>query len=151
MHLVQPFKTDFDKLSAENGLECKDLSLTKQSFSEDADINTIVERFKITGEVPDGYVPPDFSDFAEVADFHTAMNAIRRAQEQFMELPGQVRERFANDPQNLMAFLGDRNNLQEAVRLGLVSPPPDSSRVDSEALRAASGDPAAKGGTSSST
>lgn len=124
--LFQPFKSSTEENSLANGLECLDASRTKQSFTEDADINTIVERFGLTGQLPDDYKAPQYGDFSDVVDFHTAMDAIRGAAASFMELPGKLRERFGNDPQNLIAFLGDKTNLQDAVSLGLVQPPPDT-------------------------
>lgn len=145
VQLLQPNAYDADQVSLDTGLECTDASLTKQSFAVDADINTIVERFGQGDYIPDGYQPPAFQDFTEVVDFHTAMNAVRASGESFMELPAKLRERFNNDPQSLMSFLGDKTNLPEAVSLGLVSPQLDPS----SAAPAAS--PAAGGGTSSST
>lgn len=118
------FNYDSDKASLESGLACsQDDDMTQQQFAEDADINTIVRRFGLTGELPTNFRPPMYGDFSDVTDFQTAMNAVALAQQQFMQMPPQLRERFANDPQKLMAFLDDDANRDEALKLGLLRTP----------------------------
>lgn len=118
-----PFNYSTDDVSRETGFSSDKPSLTKQSFREECDINTIVRRFGLTGEMPSP-LSPQFGDFSEVVDFQTAMNAIRRAGEDFMTLPASLRSRFDNDPSRLIAFLEDKANFDEAVKLGLVNSPP---------------------------
>jgi len=74
---------------------------------------------------------PVFGDFDEVDDYHTAVNAVRDATEAFMALPGTVRDRFRNSPQEFIEFCSDRRNLDEARKLGLVPglPRPDIHRL----------------------
>lgn len=134
--LFQPFKSDGDQNSATNGLECQDLSLTKQSFKDEADINVLVERFGITGQLPDKPLPEHFGDFSEAVDFQSAMLLVRRAGEDFLTIPAQVRERFDNDPQKLMAFLAKETNRQEAIDLGLIPPPPVESLAQPSPVKA---------------
>lgn len=110
----------FDAFSVETGLECKDESLAQQHFKEECDINEIVRRFGLTGEMPENFRAPVYGDFTGVVDFQTGMNAVVQAQESFMSMPAEVRARFANDPQRLMEFLADDKNRDEAVKLGLV-------------------------------
>ena len=120
---------DVDEASRESGLVC-DASegLAQQQFKEECDINTIVQRFGLTGEMPQNVRVPVSGDFTGVVDFHSAMNAVRGAQEAFMELPGRVRARFGNDPQALMEFVGDVANRDEAAKLGLLAPKPEVTR-----------------------
>ena len=47
-----PYNYDMSAVSDETGLCCEDESLAIQSAKEDADINTIVRRFGLTGELP---------------------------------------------------------------------------------------------------
>lgn len=112
----------FDAMSLETGLECKDESLAQQHFKEECDINEIVRRFGLTGEMPENVRLPVSGDFTGIVDFQTALNAVVEAQESFMALPAEVRARFANDPQRLMEFLADEKNRDEAVKLKLVNP-----------------------------
>lgn len=122
--LRSPFNYDRDLVSAESGLECLDKTLAQQQFLEDSDINTIVRRFNLTGQLPEGVRAPQYADFEGVFDYQTAMNAIRQAQESFNAMPADVRSRFANDPHRFVAFCSDPANLDEARRLGLAMPSP---------------------------
>lgn len=115
------YNYDRDKASDESGLRCEDLSLTKQSFAEECDINTIVRRFGVTGELPSNVVMPTYQDFEGVFDFQTAMNAIVKANESFMLMPAEVRARFNNDPALFVDFCSNDDNIDEAVKLGLIA------------------------------
>lgn len=120
-----PYNYDMDAASLESAVVCSEESLTQQQFLEESDINTIVERFGLNGEMPTSPVVPQYADFTGVTDFQSAMNAVVQAQANFMELPAKVRARFSNDPQQLLEFLADAGNRKEAEVLGLVpeSPP----------------------------
>lgn len=118
------YNYDRDAASVESGLLCEDESLAIQSAAEEADINTIVRRFGLTGQLPGQVAIPRYGDFTGVPDFHTAMNLIRQTQDEFMRLPAEVRARFDNDPQKVMEFLEDDRNREEAVKLGLVNSVP---------------------------
>lgn len=113
---------NYDRMQAsdESGLRCEDVSLAKQAFADECDINTIVRRFGLTGELPAAFKAPSYGDFEEVADFHTAMQAVRDAQESFMSMPPELRARFHNDPQELVEFVASEDNRAEAVKLKLV-------------------------------
>lgn len=111
---------DADKVSADTGLSCQDEDQTKQEFKEECDINTILKRFNITGQLPTDVRMPSFGDFSTVHDFQTAVNAIAEANEAFDEMPAEVRARFGNDPGAFVAFCSEPKNLDEARRLGLV-------------------------------
>lgn len=118
-----------DEESFLTGLECDPKERkTQDQFLEESDINTIVARFGLTGEIPGDFEPPVSGDFVGVDDFHTAMNAVRAAEETFMQLPAALRARFNNDPQRLMEFVENGTNLEEARKLGLVRPPPEVTR-----------------------
>ena len=114
------FNYDRNAVSDDTGLKCEDESLAIQSAEEEANINTIVRRFNLTGELPNDFRMPQSGDFTGVPDFHTAMNLVVKAQEEFLKVPAQVRARFGNDPQAFMAFLEDDANREEAKRLGLL-------------------------------
>jgi len=129
------FNMDNDDLSLKTGFSCPEESLAIQSAAEEADINTIVRRFGISGELPNNIRMPVSGDFTDATDFHTAMNLVRQAQEEFMRVPADVRARFANDPARFMAFFEDESNRDEAIKLGLVrpaAPPIPSSGIPDE-------------------
>jgi len=111
-----------DARSTETGLKCLDSSLTQQQFKEEADINTIVDRFMKTGHLPDPVSMPQYVDYEGVFDFQSAMNVVRQADENFMRMDAKVRARFNNSPQEFLQFFADPANQSEAVRLGLAVP-----------------------------
>lgn len=111
-----------DYSSSRVQLTCSDPSLAEQSSLEETDINTIVRRFGLTGQLPTGVRQPTYGDYTDVFDYHTAMNAIVQAEEAFMEMPAHVRTRFHNDPGEFVAFCSDEANRDEALKLGLVMP-----------------------------
>lgn len=110
--------------SEETGLSCPEPTLAQQQFKDDADINVIVERFGLTGELPQNLRTPQSGDFTNVTDFQTAMNVVRSSQEAFAELPAKVRERFNNDPGKFLEWSYDPDNLEEARKMGLAKPAP---------------------------
>lgn len=114
---------DTDEASAESAFYDDTPSMTDQSFAEECDINTIVRRFGLTGEMPAAPLMPSFADFEETYDFHTSMLRIKQAETEFLRLPAELRYRFGNDPGALIAFLEDDRNREEAVKLGLVRAP----------------------------
>lgn len=127
--LRTPYNYDREQASLETGLECLDKSLTQQNSKDDADINIIMERFGHTGVLPQGARLPSYGDFDGVTDYHSAMNAIKAAEGAFLALPATIRDRFENDPQQLIAFMDDESNRPEAEKLGLVEAQPDVTSV----------------------
>lgn len=138
--LRTPYNYDMHEASAETALVCPEETLTQQQFKDDADINILVERFKL------GYVPPQNArmplqgDFTGLTSFEDAMQQIRAAQETFNALPAKIRYRFHNDPAEFVAFCSDRDNLDEAVKMGLAArpeleqapPPPEAPKAPSD-------------------
>lgn len=72
---------------------------------------------------------PQFGDFTSVHDFHTAQNILAESTQLFEQLPAQLRKRFENDPGQMLEFLGDENNREEAIKLGLVANPESDNRA----------------------
>jgi len=132
---------DRDAASDESGLKCEDATMTQQHFKEECDINTIVERFGIGYEMPEGVRAPTYEDFTGVRDFQSAMNAGLAARDSFMALPGAVRARFENDPQRFVAFCSSDENWDEVANMGLLLPEAilarKKARDDAVAARAA--------------
>lgn len=119
---------DVDAASMSASIEKFSESKAQQQFAEECDINTIVKRFGLTGEMPEDFRAPVSGDFTGIVDFKTAMDAVASAQSAFMELPAELRAHFKNDPQELVAFVSDGRNRDKAVELGLIPKPPEAAR-----------------------
>lgn len=114
-----PYNYDTDAASNETGLNCGTTTRTQQHFKDEVDINTIVERFGVTGEQIPTQQYPTYEEYEGIYDYQTAMNVIVKARETFMTLPAKARARFDNSPQKFMEFIHDPDNVDEAVKLGL--------------------------------
>ena len=123
------FNYDTDVASVESGLACQDPSLAQQQFKDECDINVILERFNVTGQLPVVPLQPQFGDFSGITDYQTALNAVLDAQESFDALPARIRERFANDPAAFVDFCLDEANKEEMKALGLISGAPDGANL----------------------
>ncbi len=121
--LRTPYNYDRDAASDESGLACSDPTLAQQQFRDEADINTILERFGRTGEVIVPVRAPEFGDYSEVTDYHTAMNMIIEAQNAFDALPARIRREFGNDPGRFVDFVSDEKNRDKALEMGLIEAP----------------------------
>lgn len=117
--LRDSFNYDADSVSLETGLTCDDVSLTKQSFADECDINKIVERFLHTGQLPQNVSLPQFGDYSQTLDYQTALNLVIEAQDAFMQFPHDVRARFSNDPAQFLDFVNNPDNIDEAIKLGI--------------------------------
>lgn len=119
------FQSAYSEPVRTSDVECKEPSLAQQHFKDDVDINVLLERFKVTGQLPEGVRIPTYGDFSGVNDFRTAAEAVRRGKEAFMDIPASIRARFQNDPQLFMDFCADPANLDELRKLGLALPSGD--------------------------
>lgn len=103
-------------------LICDDPSLTKQAFTPTTDIRNILQKYAKTGILGDPNRTPIFGDFSDT-EYVNSLNLVSNIKSQFEFLPAKTRERFKNDPAELLAFLGDEKNNDEAVKLGLRQAP----------------------------
>lgn len=122
MFLRTEFNYDVDAASNEHATPVSGETMTKQSFKEECDINTIVRRFGLTGEMPVNVRMPSYGDFTGVWDYRSAMDALIQARDSFEAMPAEVRRRFNDDPAEFVDFCSNKDNLDEARKLGLVVP-----------------------------
>lgn len=95
---------------------------TKQQFKDECDINVIMKRYQNTG-VLENVRDARNARFADVTsyDFQNAMDILADARTAFEELPASIRDRFNNDPAELLDFVHDKDNQEEAADLGLLT------------------------------
>lgn len=99
--------------------ETTGLSLTKQSFKAECDVNNILRNYNKTGVLPENFNPGEFRDVTGI-DYQESMQMVASASSMFNELPSALRKRFKNDPAELLAFTSDDKNIEEAHKLGLL-------------------------------
>lgn len=97
----------------------------QQHFRDETNINTIMKRYRTEGRLPTG-VYPFYGTLPgdEPVDFRTLKQMMKEVEYSFQALPVQIRVRFGNDPANLIEFIHDEQNREEAIALGLIPPPP---------------------------
>lgn len=95
---------------------------TKQEFTKECDINTIMGKYQKSGILPE-YTKGYFSDVSNFPDYQTAMEQITIAKTNFNQLNSDIRSKFENDPSKLLNFLKDEKNADEAYELGIINKP----------------------------
>jgi phage internal scaffolding protein len=97
-------------------------SKTQQQFSDSQNINNIMAKYHNNL----AHLPPPsaghYGDFSNIQSFQDSLDAVRNASDAFSALPSKLRARFENDPAQLIAFVSDKANLEEARSLGLIAP-----------------------------
>lgn len=126
MFIRNPYNYSMRAASLESGLACEGESLTVQSMKEEANINTIVRRFGVTGQLPQGVRIPTYGDFTGISDFAEALEALSQAEESFMQMSAVTRARFDNDPAKFVEFCSNKDNLEEMRKMGLAVPAPEA-------------------------
>lgn len=132
MRFRTEYSDDHDEVSLATSLRCEDASLTKQEFKDDTDINVLVRRFGVVPLAAQHHQVPMYSDFSDVVDYQSAMNAILAADEAFMTLPPDLRARYDNNPQLLLEAI-DRREFQPLYDAGLRAVSP-ATKPDSEVI-----------------
>lgn len=129
------------------GISFKDHpSLTKQSFKDECDANSIMSRWSTSGELSHiSRVLPQYGDFSSVEDYQSALNRIHDMERAFSQLPSEIRARFRNSPEALLEFVQDESNRQEALDLGLVEEPEATDQAESTPSMPEGGQPDTSG------
>lgn len=122
------FPTQFDHPKTKGHDFSQTISKTRQEFLAESDINSMMEKYERTGIAPPTTTRPhtygDFSDPA-LQDYMTATQVVRGAGELMQALPAKTRARFGNDVAELLLFVADPKNRDEAIELGLINKPPE--------------------------
>lgn len=119
-HPHKPVDWTGEIVDPKTGELVKEPSMTKQSFKEECDINNIIREFGVTGIAT--HIRQNeglFVDLPAPMEFQEAIELARGAQSAFDALPAQVRARFENDPEQFLAFMGNPDNQEEMIKLGL--------------------------------
>ena len=100
-----------------------DSSMTKQEFARQCDINRIVSSYVRTGHYENEKGIGMFQDVSNIPDYQSSLQLVINAKRSFEDLDPNLRKRFNNSPQELLEFLQDERNNEEAIKLGLREKP----------------------------
>jgi len=110
--------TAFD-LPPKNTTKYTKPSRTKQDHREATDIYKMLERHKRTGQITQTSLQPMYGDFSGIGDYREVRQKMFETQEAFDALPSEIRNRFKNDPAQMIDFIQDPKNQVEAEKMGL--------------------------------
>lgn len=97
---------------------------TQQSQKAQCDVNLIVAQFMKTGQITHlNQRTPNYGDFSSGTTYQEALDQVSLAQDAFDELPAAIRNRMNNDPAELLDFLANPENTEEAQEMGLLPKP----------------------------
>jgi len=107
----------------------------QKQFKEMTDINAIMAKYQKGEAITHlNRRVGVYGDFSEIRNYQSSLDLVLGAQKAFMALPSGVRKRFQNDPQQIIDFVSDKSNYDEAVKLGLIIPKSEAS--DAPAINA---------------
>lgn len=99
-------------------------SRTKSEFKDECDINKVLKRHGVTDLMRQGInnltLMGDI-DVSQVDTYEEMVQVVKNAEDAFNAVPSHVRKRFSNDPGEMIDFLKDPSNKDEAIKLGLVN------------------------------
>ncbi|QCQ84945.1 internal scaffolding protein [Blackfly microvirus SF02] len=102
------------------------VSMTRQEFAEECDINVLMARYEKVGQLPqnlNGQVP-QYLDLCDVPDFQEAFELVADASRAFMSLPAGVRAEFGNNPAEFVTFAENPANIEQMRAWNLAPPAP---------------------------
>lgn len=95
----------------------------EQQHKEKVDVNNIIKKYQ--QNLPITHLNRNrgvYADLSLMTDYQGMLDAVSQAQKAFNDLPANLRSRFQNDPEQLLNFLQDSKNKEEAIKLGLINP-----------------------------
>lgn len=99
--------------STHEGVVFTGASLTQQHFKEECDINHILEMYTKTGELPVNPHEMRYADVSEISDYATMRAALAQADNDFLDLPARVRERYNNDTVEFLDAIATEDGRRE--------------------------------------
>lgn len=99
------------------------VSMTKQSFADETNINNILDKYKKTGLIEHVKNHGGYSEMPDPIEYQQAVQMSIDAQLAFDDLPAHVRREFDNDPFTFLSFIEDPDNVERMAELGLIEAP----------------------------
>jgi phage internal scaffolding protein len=121
------FNTPYGKQPPRCFFETQGESLTQQQFQEETEINNILRSHDRNGVIEHIHRGNAiYADFSNVTDLSDAVIQIREAQQEFLNIPSKIREKFKNDAGEFFKFASNPDNLEEMREMGLANPKQES-------------------------
>ena len=99
-----------------------DETMTQQQFAKDCDVNNILKFHMQSGTpLPISDRMNNFMDVSNVTEYQKSLQTVYEAQKAFDQLPSDIRAKFENSPEQLISFMEDAKNIDEAEKLGLIN------------------------------
>jgi phage internal scaffolding protein len=117
------FKTPYTNPPSRCWFETTGDSMTQQHFAEESEINNILRSHDRNGVIEHIHRGNAiYGDFSNITDFSDALYQIKEAQQEFLNIPSEIREKFQNDAGQFFKFASNPDNLQELRDMGLANP-----------------------------
>lgn len=93
---------------------------TEQHHKQECDINHIIKKYDKNGVLT--HVTRIEATYGDTSgeDYKQIRDKLIKAQYAFLDLPAKIRSRFDNDFTELIAFMDNPENRDEAIKLGLI-------------------------------
>lgn len=102
-------------------------SKTKQAFRDGTRVDMVLRKYAAMGVdannvglFQSNVARMEFGVADTVKDYQLQLNRVLAVQKYFASLPSKIRDRFANDPANMLDFMADPANKDECIKLGLL-------------------------------
>jgi phage internal scaffolding protein len=117
------FNTPYKKQSPRCFFDTEGESLTQQHFQEESEINNIIRSHDRNGVIEHIHKGNAiYADFSNITDLSDALHQIKEAQDEFLNVPSEIREKFQNDAGQFFKFASNPDNLDELITMGLANP-----------------------------
>jgi len=99
-------------------------SMTQQHFAKDADVRNIIKQYDRTGLIANvARGVAQYGDYSEINEYRESLDMVNRANDNFMQLPAELRQMFGNDAGTFFEFVTNPENEEKAIQLGLKEAP----------------------------
>lgn len=103
-----------------------------QAAKDECDVNLIVANYNRTGMLPVMQREPTYGDFSDALELADAIKLVRQAEEEFMDLPANIRALANNDPVTFREMLADEGAVKALEAAGLRFSPPAKEETPKE-------------------
>ncbi len=106
-----------------------DKGLTEQHHKDECDVINILNKYDSQGILTHvNKARGMYGDFTELNEYRESLDLIKAADTAFSSLPSKIRQWCGNDAGQVMEFVSNPANREEAITLGMTEPPASVSK-----------------------